>query len=340
MPPITTAWTVGDIAAFLFAVPVTSLAGAVFIALVVAAWRARAEADAAPGAAAAFDDKLRDRYRPQRIVLGILAVAVGVAFVGAYLFRVFVPTESSAVPWLRFTLPLIVAAVGFAVLLVVALRRGDDPSGEPVLGRRRTWATFADRSALVGVALAAILLIATTLIGGAVSSPDAEGRSTMLEIPIPNVAGVDPLRVSFYGWAYGAPVLVMLGLVLLVVWSVLHAAAALPFLGPGVVAAERDLRRGVAAGVLGILTAVVLLTTADAWRLIAGSAQVSSLEIMGVNDGRPYEVAWQHSEFATLAAWGAPVLEICAFTLLLLVVIRSPYPAIASTTPRESERIR
>lgn len=340
MHPITTALTVGDIAAFLLAVPVTSLVGAVFVALAVAAWRARAEADGARRAAAVVDGRLRDRYLPQRIVLAILAVAVGAAFVGAYLFRVFVPADWSEVPWLRFTLPLIVAFVGLAVLLVVALRRGDHASGEPVLGRRRTWTTFVDRHALVGVALAAILVAVTTLIGGAVSSPDAEGRSTMLEIPVPNVAGVDPLRVSFYGWAYGAPVLVMLGLVLLVGWSVLHAAAALPFLGPGVVAAERDLRRGIAAGALGILTAVVLLTTADAWRLIARSAQVSSLEIMGVNDGRPYEVAWQHSEFATLAAWGAPVLEICAFTILLLVVIRSPYPAVVSTAPRESERIR
>lgn len=341
MRPTMTGWTAGDIAGLLLTVPVTSLVIAVFLALVIAAWRARSQVSRGSGEAVGIiDDRVRDRYRPQHAVLGILAAAVGVVFFGAYVFRVFVPTDWSATSWLRFTLPLMVAFVGFAVLLVVIVRSSGVRSGEPVLGIRRTWTTFTDRSSLVGVALASILLIASTLIGGAASSPDVEGRFTMLEIPVPNVAGVDPVRVSFYGWAYGVPVLAMLGLVLLVGWSVLHAAAAVPFLGPGVVAAERELRRGGAAGVLGIVAAVVLLTTADAWRLIARSAPVSSLEIMGVNDGRPYEVAWQHSEFATLATWGAPVLEICACTILLLVVIRSPYPAVASTTPRESERIR
>ncbi|PCE15764.1 hypothetical protein AUC47_12920 [Microbacterium sp. SZ1] len=340
MRQLTTAWTAGDIAAFLLAVPVTSLVAAVFLALVISAWRARAEANVAPGAAAMVDDGLRRRYRPQHVGLGILAASVGVAFFGAYLFRVFVPSEASATPWLRFTLLLIVAAAGFAALLVVILRRRDDRPGEPVLGIRRTWATFTHRSALLPGALAAILLVATSLIGGAASSTDAEGRFTMLEIPVPNVSGVDPVRVSFYGWAYGGPVLVMLGVLLLLTWAVLHGSAAVPFLGPGLVAAERELRRKTAAGVISIFTSVALLTTADAWRLIGRSASVSSLEIMGENEGRPYEVAWRHTELASVASWGAPILEVCALTILLLVVIRMSHHPVSANTPRESERVR
>jgi len=100
---------------------------------------------------------------------------------------------------------------------------------------------------------------------------------------------------------------------------VLHTNATRPFMRPETVTAEREARREVAIGTVRIATAGMLLAPAGAWRFIASAGSTSSLVINGQNEGNSYEVAWRYAELATAAGWLAPVLEIAAFVLLLLV---------------------
>ncbi|MFA4895633.1 hypothetical protein [Microbacterium sp.] len=261
------------------------------------------------------------RYARERRALGVCALVVIVIFMTENVVRGYFLNTADVVSWWRFALPIFVSLVGLGVLLAMIRFRGTGRPGRPAgLGVRRTWASFGPRTGVVGAAVAVVALLVTTTAAGIASSPDDQGRYIYLEISIPNES-IDPVRQWFYGWAYGVPVLVcLLGLSVVTV-TTLHRNAVRPFLSMETAGAEQATRSGIATGAVRIATGGALLSLAGAWRFIASSGSASELTIQGDTPQRgTYEMAWRFAEFAAIAGWLAPVVEIAGFVLLLLVI--------------------
>lgn len=188
---------------------------------------------------------------------------------------------------------------------------------------RRTWTSFSGSRSMIAASLAVLALIATTVGAGLASTPDATGQYVSLSVPIPNEPGVDPIRMEFYGWTYGVPVLVALAALLLVAWPVLHRNAARPFLRSDTVAAERLVRRETATHATLILASATMLSLGDAWRLVASGGSMQSLGVTGQNGGADYDAAWRYAELAVMAGWCAPIIETIALSVLLVIAARN-----------------
>lgn len=263
---------------------------------------------------------VHDRYAPEHRALGAVAIGVIVLFVTEFVLRGYIVTGPGVTHWWRFAVPLAVATIGLCVVLGIVATRGTAvPEAPVVTATRRTWTSFSSRAALVGMAVVLLALVATTIAAGLASSPNGEGEHVWLVIPIPNEAAIDPIRLPFFGWTYGVPVLIGLAALAATSWAGLDRSSARPFTSPQTVTAERAARRTTAAGITRIATAAMLLTTAGAWRLIASAGSVGSLTIEGQNGDAPYEAAWRYAELAVAGGWLAPVLEVTAFVLLILV---------------------
>ncbi|KJL21795.1 hypothetical protein [Microbacterium foliorum] len=325
MIPREAGWTFGDALAVFFSFPVTSLVIALFLALACEAWASRTAhaRDAVAPLSAKSIHSLRAKYRSARALLPAVGIVIIVWFVGEVVVRGYLVAVPEELSWVRFVAPIIGAALGLGAVLVQIVVSGSEVPEEPgALVPRRTWASFSEPRDLIGALFVVLVLLTTTIAAGMAASADRWGVSDSVELPVPNLAMVDPIRLPFFGWAYGIPVLVSAGILLLVVAALLQKNASRSFIRPETAMAERIVRRQVGAGGVRIATAAFLLALAASWRLIAGAGSVSSLEIAGENDGRPYEVVWRFAEFATAAGWGAPIAEVVALTLLLLVVIR------------------
>lgn len=260
------------------------------------------------------------RHAPEQRTLGAAALVIIVAFLTEFALRGYVFTSSEAVSWWRFATPIACAVLGLAVAFGVITTRGSSrPSTAVAFAVRRNWRTFSSRGDLIGFAAVALSLVTTTVLGGIASTSDGRGQYAWLEIPIPNEPDVDPIRVVFYGWAYGVPVLLSLIALIPLVWAALDRNAARPFLSPETVASERSARRTTAAMTTRVATASVLLALGEAWDFIAGAGSGSQLtEVHADGGSATYEAAWRFAELAVAAGWIAPLLEITALTLLLL----------------------
>ncbi|MBD3943261.1 hypothetical protein IF188_16330 [Microbacterium sp. NEAU-LLC] len=311
-------WTPLDLVGAAFSLPLVSLGiAALIVAGAKTFSRGRGGSPVeATGIAAA-------RYASEQRVAGVVAVAVLVLFAAQDLTLGYVVNLSGTITWWRFAMPLVWTGLGIVVVWAVVLVHGTTRPESPVLsGTRRTWLGFGPRAGLVGAGMALAALVVTTFTAGSASTPDGEGHYVWLVIPVPNEAQIDPIRIVFYGWAYGVPVLLGAAALVLATWAALRGNAVRPYLRPDTVSAEGAARRTLASSIVRLATAGTLLALAGAWRLIGDAGSVGSLTILGVNDDQPYEVAWRHAEFALAARWGAPVLEIAAFVLLLLVALR------------------
>ena len=319
-----------ELVAAAFSLPLFSLVIAVLVAggILVVASRPRREDRGAGQFSEPIARSVRTRYLPEHRALGIAGVAVIGLFavesvVRGYLLNLFDLNLFDQVSWWRYATPVFSALLGISVVLGLIVTRGTTPPESPVVpAARRTWMSFSPLLGIIGASVTLLVLVATTIAAGLASSPDGQGRYVWLVVPVPNEAVIDPIRVGFYGWAYGVPVLICLAVLATVTWAALHTNAARPYIRPETVTAERDARREVAIGTVRIATAGMLLALAGASRLIASAGSVSSLTINGQNGGDPYEVAWRYAEFTAAGGWLAPALEITAFVLLLLVASR------------------
>lgn len=300
--------------------PVVSIVVALAIAAVVllVPWRrpgvrrrsaAGAPVDTTP------DPAVARRYTPELRMLGVGALAVLLAFVVEHVLRVYVFSMAGIVEWWQYATPVFAGAVSLGVVLVLIAHRGTARPEQPVVASRRTWVSFSSRAGLIGAAVAVVALVATTITAGAASSPDERGRFIYLAIPVPNI-DIDPGRSWFYGWAYGIPVLICLAALVVVAWATLRSNALRPFIRPDTVGAERADRTRVASAVATIATASVLLALAGAWRTIARAASPTTVTVAGEG---PYDMVWRYAEFAAAAGWLAPVVEIAALAMLLVV---------------------
>lgn len=321
-----TTWSPPEIARVLFSLPFTSLVLAIFGALVVEAWASRAMRDGDAGVLLPTARlEVRSRYGVEVVVLGVVAVVVIAAPVVDIVLRSYVLDMSASTAPLRVAMPLIAACVGIALLATLIATRGTAASTVPVVPAvRRTWTTFSSRRDLLVLAAVLTVLVVTTVLAGLASSSDRQGAHVLLEIPVPNLPDVDPLRVQFYGWTYGVPALMGAVALVVTVAAVLRLNAARPFIRPETVNVERAVRRHLASDASRIGVAALALALAAAWRLVAGANAITGIEIMGVNEGSPYDATWKYAELAVLAGWGAPILEIAGFALLMLVAIRAP----------------
>lgn len=299
-----------------FSTPFVSL----FVALLVSVGLLAIVARMHPLEAVAGDVATR-RYAPERSALGITAAAVIALFALENVVRGYVVDLADVVSWWRYALPLAGASLGLFVVVVNVLVRGTtQPRAPGASVARRTWTTFGPRWGIVATCISFVALLVTTVCAGVVSSPDAHGRYIWLAIPVPNEADVDPVRVWFYGWEYGLPVLVCLGALSVVTWSVLHFNASRPYIRPETVTDEKRFRREIAASTVRVACATTLIALAGAWRFIAQAGTVSQLTVGAEDHGQPFEVTWRYAEFAIAAGWLAPVLEIASFVLLFFVM--------------------
>lgn len=320
-----------DYAGAAFSLPALSLVLAILVAggILLVTSRPSATREAVrPSALLA--DSVRTRYRPELRSLRFAALAVIVLFLIESVLRGYVWQSPDAVSWWRFATPLAAALIGLLVTLALIAARGTTPPEAPALPTgRRTWLSFSSRTGIASAGTVLLLLTVTTVLAGLASAPDSRGRYVWLEIGIPNEPDIDPLRLQFFGWAYGMPVLVALAATTIVVCAVLDRNAARSFIRPETIPAERSARRAVASAATHIFAGAMLLALAGAWRLIAQAGSSVSVTIDGENSGEPYEVVWRYAELADVLRWGAPVLEILAFTLLIVVLVRPQRTAAA-----------
>ncbi len=303
-----------------FSTPLVSLA----IAFLIAGLSLAMSRDGRAGKAAAghADTATRSRYAPERRTLGATAIAVVILFVVESVVRGYVFNTADVVSWWRFAFPLFCAAIGIIVLLVLVVTRGKALPEVPVANARRTWTTFGPQRGIVAACVTLAALVATTVSAGLASSPDDRGRYIWLVVPVPNEADIDPVRHWFYGWAYGVPVLICLALLGAATWTVLHYNASRPYVRPETVIDEKSARREIAAGAVNVALAGMLIALAGAWRFIARAGSGSQLIINGQNDGEPYDMTWRYAELAAAGGWIAPILEIIAFALLIVLAVR------------------
>ncbi len=312
-----------------FSQPLFSLLLALLIAggVTVVASRPRSEHHGVALLPGAIARSVEARHLPELRTLGIAAIAVIIVFAVENVVLGYLLPMPYDVAWWHYATPVFCALVGVSVVLGMVAIRGTTPSEVAVVPtRRRSWTSFSPRASLIGGCIVLLALVATTIAAGLASSADDQGRYVSLEIPVPNEPAIDPIREWFYGWAFGIPVLICVAVLSATTWALLHTSAARPFIRPETVAAEHDARRGVASGAARVASASLLLAMAGAWRLIARAGSGSQLTIVGQNEGNPYDASWRYAELATAAGWCAPLLEITAFILLLLVASRIPRP--------------
>lgn len=303
--------------AIALSLPLTSL---VIAAMLVAVGLAAARAVRRPGRIDwATEPPVARRHLPERLALGIGSLAVITLYVIEYVARGHLLNLADVVEWWQYATPVFAATLSLAVVAAMVATRGTTPPQQAVLSAtRRTWTSFGPRAGLIGAAVSLGALLVTTLGAGAASSADERGRFIHLELRAPNTT-IDPVRPWFYGWDFGVPVLICLAALVAVTWAALHWNAIRPFLRPGTVEWERSARNEIAAGVLGIAAAGSLLALGGAWRFIARGGSIQRLGIEGDGD---YELTWRYAEFAIVAGWLAPAVEIAAFALLLIVALR------------------
>ncbi|WEK61529.1 MAG: hypothetical protein P0Y60_01840 [Candidatus Microbacterium colombiense] len=311
-----------DIAGAAFSLPLFSLFIAVIVAggIAIVASRPRDVADAAGSSPRSTGLPAGSGYRAVRIALTTAAIVVIVVFGVENVLRGYVLDLYGITAWWRFATPVFAAGLALAVIAAVAARSAARPVVPVVTGERRTWRTFVPRATLIGGAVALAAVLVTTIAAGLVAYVGSNGESAWLEIPINNAPEIDPVRLNFYGWTFGIPVLICAALLVAATGALLHLTAARPYIRPETVVVERQERRAAARDAVRIATAGLLLALAGAWRLIASAGGVSGLTIDGQNDGAMFEVMWRHSELALAAGRCAPVLEVVAFVLLLLVI--------------------
>ncbi|MBP3976571.1 hypothetical protein [Microbacterium sp. BLY] len=308
--------TLPDIVGAILSSPAVSLLLGIVVAALVSVtpwWRTRR----VPAARLTGDGALAlaARHTPERRLLAVGALAVLATGVTVEVLARHVLTLSGQVSWWRYAAPVFSAAAVLAVLaLLITIRRVRGTTRPVVTGARRTWLSFRPRVGLPAAGLSLLALVLTTIAAGCASSNIHGGPFVFLEIPAPNT-DVDPIRVWFFGWAYGIAVLICCALLAVsAVWA-LTANATRPFLRAETVPAEHHERARIAAGIAQIATGGVLLTLATAWRFIGDAGRIGPLTI---EDAGTFETVWRYADIAGAAGAAAPVLEVVAVALLVL----------------------
>lgn len=268
-------------------------------------------------------------HRPDRVLslALVFAALLAIATPVAAQLHSFIPWVRAFSPWARSGLeflwfefaPELLVGCGALFALTVALlcirqtpRAAVPPSG------LRNWLTYAPRPLVIGlvVALGGFLLI--TLFAGSISSPDQDGRYTMLEIN----SGGDFSAGSgiFYGWAYGIPTMLVAVTLVGITLAFLQFNATRPFMEPSAVAWETQSRRSISTRVLWFSVGILVYALGVLLLRVGFAAG-------GVMSTPEYE--WRTSIYALepVLIWAGRILRVVGWCLVFLVAFtRRPRP--------------
>lgn len=313
-----------QIVQFLFSQTLFLLAVAVVVVVGLScARRCRNAPDAAAPRGIAVPASVTQRYLTEYRVLGLSALTVLVAFFVENLLIGIILSLSDVAEWWRYATPIFAAVCMLAIVAVLIVLRGTRRPEAPVISTvRRGWASFSTRAELIVTGGVLLALAATTLWAGLLSSADNRGRFIYISIDVPNT-DVSGIRPWFYGWTFGVPVLVSLAALAAITWFVLRSNAVRPYIRPETVLAEQRARASLATSVAHLSSGAILLAFGGALRFIGRSGGPGLLGMTGENgEEMTYETSWAGEQFAEVAAWLAPVLQIVGFALLLIVAWR------------------
>lgn len=224
-----------------------------------------------------------------------------------------------AYAWWRYPLPLIVAVVVLAVVMVRVARKSVTVE-TPVLSLKpRGWASFASRKELASAASALGALVSVSLFAGVHSITDRFGLHTLVSGPRPvgvtDAAWDEYSASTFYGWAYSVPVVILAVVLAVQLWWVLRTISVRPFASPASVDAETRERTRASSVLLRLFIAAVLLPLGGALLLIGQTAMFSN--VITTLDSDDYLVSLGYASFAPAIAVTGALLQ--ALALLMLV---------------------
>ena len=246
--------------------------------------------------------------------IGALAVFIAIALEAGVAHLVV--DLATTIEWWQYALPLMGAALVVVALLVYVRRLPATPEVPTAPTARRDFATFATAPNTWLPVLAGAVLLITIVVAGLASSANEQGQFVHLDVPVPNT-DVDPMRPTFFGWAYGLPVLASLVILAVVVVWMLQLDAARPFRKPETAEVERNERTQRARGVLLLASGAALLALGEAWRLIGHTAAMANPTIGDV----PVSTGWGAPEIAGMIGSLAGIPTIAGCVLLGLLVL-------------------
>ncbi|WP_419818626.1 hypothetical protein [Glaciibacter flavus] len=226
--------------------------------------------------------------------------------------------EPPSVVWWKFASPIAGAFLGLVPMVVVIART--PPLVEvPVLPMTpRSWSSFTDPRAVRRIVIVLIGLIVVSIVAGIASRPDDTGLYSLL----PFEGG----SATFYGWAFGLPVMIAAVLLTGLCFVGLVVDARRPFCRPAAVAAETAERRTTSAALLRPTLGALMLSLGGALSLVgdAGMAR-GGYGIPGVGT-----FTWSpgYASLAPAILWTGWLMEVVAIAVLVFVLL----PARRSST--------
>jgi hypothetical protein len=169
----------------------------------------------------------------------------------------------------RYAIPIIAATIAVAASVLLSGRRtSPEPLGEVDLTPRSLW-SYGSRSWFAGWWALNVLVAGTVLLAGWTSSPDQHGRYTMIEIHV----GGNTFGADLFGWAFGIPVLIALGALVLIAHLALWLIAR-PAVPANPIQRDREGadRRNRTRTVLAIASGGTAFTLGLSWQFIGRSA--------------------------------------------------------------------
>jgi uncharacterized membrane protein len=264
----------------------------------------------------------------QKLAVRLVGVVLVVGAIGLSTYRIWGSTaDPHAVRYIGPLLAAVVALGILCVLLGVRAQSDDRPGGDS--SRHSVW-SFGARWWFTAWLAATTLLVSTAIVTGLASSADDEGRYTIFRIEL----GSGSAGTTFFGWAYGVPVMaavaVLTALVFVTLWVV--SRPALPA-EPAKRGDEIARRRGSVRTVLCYASGAEVFVLGMVWMMIASSARLTAS--FRDNDGRLVEVTTGFQAlWMPLAGFGL-AFEGIGIALMLLPAVqtrfRRPSPTGART---------
>ncbi|MBB3158940.1 hypothetical protein FHS07_002658 [Microbacterium proteolyticum] len=254
--------------------------------------------------------------------IGVIALAVGLVWIGDIALRGYVIDMSAAVSRWRFALAPVVAAAGVAAWAVT--RRATQPRRAADAGSvtRRTWVTFGPRRGLVALLVAMVVAVGVMVVFGRMSTAFEPGLAAHVAMEAPNVEA-PPVVTVFPGWAYGIPLLAGAVALAAAVVLALHRNAARPFPDGVRLDLERRGRADAARDIVALAVATMLLMLGGVLRLARSAAADTMTVQMPSGHLTSVQLALPHADLIMVGGIAAPMLEIAGSSLLTLLVVRA-----------------
>lgn len=240
--------------------------------------------------------------------------------------------------WASFLVPqaFVILCLGIAGVVLLGFQRtGRTAQGQIDMRPRSIW-TFGRKSWFTAWIAAAVFLIATVVLAGMASSPDGDGRFTVLSVEIGTGFGT----TSFPGWFYGVPVLLGVAILSVLTLVVLKLIARPPLDSrDGEDRADILLRRLLTRVVLALGCGSMTLTLS--WFLLSvGEGSRATVTVPGATVG-DITVGTSLAAIASPVSVAGLLLQGVGIALLMLPLVtripRNPLSAVPNLTTERNE---